>query len=117
MCKLNPSKLKPPIRLVPITKKATPNPAPEVIPSTDGPAIGFLNKVCISKPTSDKPAPVIIAVMDFGIRKLKRMCSQVSLDKSLPNNPFAISLSGIATEPKLMLSIQKKTKANSSNKK
>lgn len=46
--------------------KATPRLAPEVIPSTNGPAKGFLNKVCISNPEIPSPEPTNIAVIAFG---------------------------------------------------
>jgi hypothetical protein len=62
-----------PKKLLPIVSKATPRPAPELIPKTEGPAIGFLKRVCIKSPTADKPAPVLMAVIDFGILKLTRM--------------------------------------------
>ena len=52
----------------PITTKATPKLAPELSPNTSGPAKGFLNKVCISKPLIDKPMPTAIAVIDLGNR-------------------------------------------------
>lgn len=45
---------------------ATPKLAPEVMPSTNGPANGFLNKVCISKPEMPKPDPTNTAEIAFG---------------------------------------------------
>lgn len=51
---------------VPIIKSAAPKLAPELIPSTYGPAKGFLNSVCISSPLSDSPPPTIIVVIAFG---------------------------------------------------
>lgn len=60
------SEMPPPIILDPSIKEATPKLAPEEIPSTNGPASGFLNNVCISKPLIDKPEPTKIAVMAFG---------------------------------------------------
>ena len=48
------------------TKKATPKLAPELIPNTNGPANGFLNRVCINKPHIDKPDPTKIAVIALG---------------------------------------------------
>ena len=102
---------------VPITNSATPKPAPELMPSTDGPAIGFRNSVCINNPTTDKPIPVRIAVIDFGILKLNKMCCQVSFDKSLPKSPLSISLKGICTEPILILTNQKISKATMSSTK
>lgn len=46
--------------------EATPKLAPEVIPNTNGPANGFLNKVCISNPEMPNPDPTKIAVKAFG---------------------------------------------------
>ena len=57
----------PPNKELPKIKKATPKLAPEEIPKTNGPANGFLNNVCISKPLIDKPEPTKIAVIAFGI--------------------------------------------------
>ena len=45
---------------------ATPKLAPELIPNTNGPANGFLNKVCIKRPEIPKPEPTKIAVNAFG---------------------------------------------------
>ncbi len=53
---------------VPIISNATPKLAPELIPKTKGPANGFLNNVCMSKPLTDRPAPTKTAVMAFGTR-------------------------------------------------
>ena len=43
--------------------KATPKLAPELIPSSEGPAKGLRNSVCICNPLMDNPAPAIKAVM------------------------------------------------------
>lgn len=61
----------PPNKDAPKIKKATPKLAPEEIPKTNGPANGFLNKVCINKPLIDKPDPTKTAVIAFGILKLR----------------------------------------------
>lgn len=50
----------------PIITKATPKLAPDVIPSTKGPANGFLNKVCMSNPEIPNPEPTNIAVKALG---------------------------------------------------
>jgi len=52
----------------PKIKMATPKLAPELIPSTNGPARGFLNKVCINKPLMERPEPTRMAVSDLGKR-------------------------------------------------
>tara|TARA_B100000683_G_C12331290_1_gene490673 strand:- start:223 stop:504 length:282 start_codon:yes stop_codon:yes gene_type:complete len=56
------------IGLIPdaITKRATPKPDPELIPKMWGPANGFLKRVCICKPLTDKAAPAIRAVIALG---------------------------------------------------
>lgn len=48
--------------------RATPNPAPELTPSTSGPASAFLNNVCINKPAADRDAPARSAVIALGRR-------------------------------------------------
>ena len=68
-----------PKRPAPIIKKATPKPAPELMPSIYGPASGFRNKVCINKPETDKEAPHRIAVKAFGILDSNMMISSASL--------------------------------------
>ena len=62
---------KPPKTDEPKINNATPKLAPEETPKTKGPASGFLNKVCISKPQIDKPEPTSIAVIAFGNLKSK----------------------------------------------
>ena len=57
----------PPIKDDPNINKATPKLAPELIPSTNGPANGFLNNVCINNPLIDNPEPTKTAVIAFGI--------------------------------------------------
>lgn len=56
----------PPKNEAPNINMATPKLAPELMPSTNGPANGFLNKVCINSPLIDNPDPTIIAVIAFG---------------------------------------------------
>ena len=46
--------------------KATPNPAPLLMPNMPGPAKGFRNAVCNNKPQADKAAPVSNAVKACG---------------------------------------------------
>lgn len=47
---------------------ATPKLAPELNPSTYGPASGLRKSVCISKPLTDNPMPTSIAVIALGNR-------------------------------------------------
>ncbi len=51
-----------------IVRRATPKPAPALTPNTSGPARGFLNRVCINKPETDRAAPAITAVIALGSR-------------------------------------------------
>ena len=53
---------------VPIKRIAAPKLAPELIPSTNGPAKGFLNSVCIKSPLKASPAPTNMEVKAFGTR-------------------------------------------------
>lgn len=55
---------------IPVNKivTATPNPAPLLIPNKEGSARGFLNKVCIKSPATDKAAPAKSAVTACGSR-------------------------------------------------
>ena len=57
---------KPPKIEAPIITNATPKLAPDVIPSTKGPANGFLNKVCINNPEIPNPEPTKMAVKALG---------------------------------------------------
>src|SRR6476469_6970523 len=56
----------PGINAAPRITNATPRLEPELSPRTYGPASGFLNNVCISKPLTDNPVPTITAVIAFG---------------------------------------------------
>ncbi len=101
----------------PKIKIATPKLAPEEIPNTKGPAKGFLNKVCISKPQIDKPEPTKIAVIALGTLKFIIMVSQLSLVTLPPKRLLKISLNGIETDPKLMFKKNKSTSEIDNKKK
>jgi hypothetical protein len=60
-----------PVALAVSTTSATPKEAPELIPNTNGPARGFLNRVCICKPLTPKAAPARVAVKALGKRNLR----------------------------------------------
>ena len=105
----------PPNKPEPKMSKATPRLAPEEIPNTNGPAKGFLNRVCINNPQIAKPEPTMIAVIAFGKRKFKIMVCQLSLEAIPPVSELKISLKGIDTEPKLMFI--KKHSISKTNKK
>ncbi len=100
---------KPPKSDDPKISKATPKLAPEEIPKTKGPANGFLNKVCINKPQTDKPEPTKIAVIAFGNLKCRIIVCQLSLAEISPIKVLIISLNGIETEPKLTFTKNKTT--------
>ena len=93
-----------PIRELPIMSMATPRLAPELIPSTNGPASGFLKSVCINRPDMDKPHPTNMAVSAFGRRYSKMMCCQVVLEADPPPSTVSISSNGMDTEPNDRLS-------------
>ena len=99
----------------PKINNATPKLAPEEIPKTNGPANGFLNKVCISKPLIDNPDPTRIAVIAFGILKSSTIVCQLSLIVSSPKITAKISVKGIETDPKLIF-VNQSTITNNSNK-
>ena len=84
---------------IPNTNKATPKLAPELIPRTNGPARGFLNKVCINKPQIDKPEPTNTAVMAFGSLYCNMIYCQDSLVTSFPIKVCKIDLRGILMDP------------------
>ena len=64
--------------LSPVTiATAAPNAAPELIPNTDGSAIGFLNTPCIMQPTEASAPPTRAAVIILGIRILVIIVSVV----------------------------------------
>jgi len=98
----------------PKISNATPKLAPEEIPNTNGPANGFLNNVCISKPLIDNPEPTKIAVIALGNLKFRMIVCQLSLTDSSPKKTAKISLKGIETEPKLMFTKHNATTKTSS---
>ena len=88
----------------PITKTATPSPAPELIPRIKGSANGFLKRVCICKPHTDRAAPANIAVIAFGIRYAKRILRTES-GASPPVKAAITSFIGSNTDPSKRLRI------------
>ena len=79
--------------------QATPKLAPELIPSTEGPASGFLKTVCISKPATESPAPANIAVRACGSLDFMIMFLQTSFSPFPVNRMSNTSLAGIETVP------------------
>src|SRR5690606_32900 len=63
----------------------------------------FLNNVCIKRPLKASPLPVSIAVIAFGTRKFCMIYAHDSFSVSPPNKDHSISLNGIETEPRLIL--------------
>jgi hypothetical protein len=99
----------------PKINNATPKLAPEEIPKTNGPANGFLNKVCINKPLIDNPDPTKTAVIALGILKSNTIVCQLSLIVSSPKIMAKISVKGIETDPKLIF-VNQSTITNNSNR-
>ena len=58
--------MKLPKKVLPISISATLKLAPELIPKTNGPAIGFRKRVCINKPLTPKLPPTKKAVIALG---------------------------------------------------
>ena len=56
----------PPMRPESSTTKATPSAEPLLMPSTEGPANGLRNTVCIWSPLTASPAPAMMAVSACG---------------------------------------------------
>lgn len=92
-----------PIVEIPKSKTmATPKPAPELIPKTDGPASGFLNKVCNNNPEVASPAPAINAVIVLGNLEPNTMFFQPGFSEEFENKISKTFPKGILTEPKII---------------
>jgi len=85
--------------------KATPRLAPELIPSTYGPAMGFLKTVCICRPLNDKAIPTVKAVIALGNLNFRIMVSK--LLSVLANSALITSAAFILTDPKKISRISK----------
>ena len=81
------------------TTKATPILAPELIPSTEGPASGFRKTVCICKPLIARPAPATKAVNACGRRDFQTIFCQVTGSSPSPQIMFQTDFNGIDTDP------------------
>ena len=95
----------PPNNPEPKMTSATPRLAPDEIPRTNGPAKGFLNSVCMSRPEIPKPEPTRMAVIALGNLKSEIMISQVGLSED-PKRLLKTSCIGIEIEPRLMFIIK-----------
>ena len=63
---------------------ATPRLAPAVIPKTEGPARGFLKRVCIWRPPTERAAPAKTAVMVLGNLIFRIIASQAEFSVDEP---------------------------------
>ena len=85
--------------------------APELSPSTSGPAKGFLKSVCISKPAIDNAAPAntqVTALGTLSCQIILAIVSDPSLNEKMVATTFA---SGIDTLPIEILVRKRRTKA------
>ena len=73
--------------------------APELIPSTEGPASGFRKTVCICKPLIARPAPATKAVNTCGRRDFQTIFCQVTGSSPSPQIMFQTDFNGIDTDP------------------
>ena len=81
------------------TTNATPRLAPELIPSTEGPANGLRKMVCICKPLIDNPAPATKAVKACGRRDFRIIFCQATGSPSPPVKIFQTEANGMDTDP------------------
>ena len=79
--------------------KATPRPAPLLIPKMLGPAKGFRKAVCSISPLTASAPPQRVAVMDCGNRDSRIMKRQDGLALSSPIRMLTTSPTGILTDP------------------
>ena len=79
---------------------ATPKLAPALIPNIPGSANGLRKAVWRSRPDTDSAPPVNKAVMDWGRRTSRIICSHVFLVAPFPDNILMISEKGMLTAPK-----------------
>lgn len=92
--RLNPKKL--PLK----TTIATPNDAPLVIPRIDGPASGFLKRVCINHPLNAKAIPPKME------ERVRGSLDSNTITRFGPSSPCPVnmektSLKGIVIDPKM----------------
>ena len=79
--------------------RATPSPAPLLIPNTLGPARGFRNAVCNSRPLTASAAPQNIAVKACGRRDCRIINCHEAFCVSSPIRMRTTSLAGMDTDP------------------
>jgi hypothetical protein len=69
------------------------------MPSTDGPAKGFRNKVCMRRPLAANPAPASAAVIALGSRNNHRMFAHEARSGCPPVRIVNTLLTGMLTDP------------------
>ena len=97
-----------PIRGAPSSSRATPSEAPELIPSTKGPASGLRKRVCICNPLTASAAPAAMATMAF-TRRIERTIFRVEADTSPPVRARHTSAGDRCTEPTTRSSAKSRT--------
>ena len=90
--------------------------APEEMPSTKGPAMGFAKKVWSRKPETDSPPPKMIAAQIRGSRRVRTMPYSV-LPSEGPQRMRRISAPDRETLPALMFHTASATSSASSSRK
>ncbi|EMR01217.1 hypothetical protein ADICEAN_03648 [Cesiribacter andamanensis AMV16] len=89
-------------RLPAISSSATPRLAPELMPSTKGPARGLRNRVCICRPATASPLPAATAVRALGRRKSSTMVCHIERSAdALPPSMRKREEKGMCTAPRL----------------
>jgi hypothetical protein len=76
----------------------------------EGPASGFLNKVCRSSPLTASEAPVSKAVTACGRREFNRICLHDSFTVSFPIKISATASKGMDTAPYTRLPAKSSTR-------
>ena len=79
------------------------------MPSTDGPAKGLRNTVCICRPLTASPAPAAMAVSACGSRAWKMMFCQISDSLLLPIRMLTTLPTGMSTVPIIRLATSSTT--------
>ncbi len=77
------------------------------MPSTDGPARGLRNTVCISRPLTASPAPAIMDVSACGRRDFSTIFRHISDSSALPERIAITERAGMLTDPNSRLSTRK----------
>ena len=94
--------------------KATPRPAPLLMPKMLGPAKGLRNAVCSISPLTANAPPQRMAVMAWGNRDSRMMKRQEGLALSSPIRIVTTSPMGILTDPITRFSAKRITIASTS---